>query len=308
MPTMTRPLTRALAGALALATLAACSEGVTDPTADSSLAAAFLSVPLGFDNAVSSFDAGTTGGLEAFTPHGHRGRGGPDRGSMMGGGLGGLFLGKGFGAGFGHGRHGDPLLSGACTFSASTGRVTCPTETRRGLTVERSGAYADANGVAQAAFDSVTTNSINTRILVTGTITRRDSVTTTVRHASDRTVSGVAKGSTERTVNGTSAGQESTTGRDTTGTFTVLRVAGDTTKNVVIPVATGTTRTYPTSGTVTRSMKVTVTRAGATTTATRREVVTYDGSATAKVEITKDGTTTTCTLPLPRGRLSCPTS
>jgi hypothetical protein len=55
-------------------------------------------------------------------------------------------------------------------------------------------------------------------------------------------------------------------------------------------------------------MKVTVTRAGATSTATRREVVTYDGSATAKVEITKDGVTKSCTLPLPRGRLSCPAS
>jgi hypothetical protein len=37
----------------------------------------------------------------------------------------------------------------------------------------------------------------------------------------------------------------------------------------------------------------------------RREVVTYDGSATAKVVITHDSTTQNCTLPLPRGRLTC---
>jgi len=37
----------------------------------------------------------------------------------------------------------------------------------------------------------------------------------------------------------------------------------------------------------------------------RREVITYDGSATAKVEITENGTTRNCTRPLPRGPLSC---
>ncbi len=38
---------------------------------------------------------------------------------------------------------------------------------------------------------------------------------------------------------------------------------------------------------------------------TRREVVTYDGSRTASIVITQDGETTTCSVPLPRGRLSC---
>jgi hypothetical protein len=34
-------------------------------------------------------------------------------------------------------------------------------------------------------------------------------------------------------------------------------------------------------------------------------VVTYDGTATAKVVITRDGTTRNCTVALPRGRPSC---
>ena len=303
---MRRIFSRTLAGVMAVGALAACSESTIGPSADGDLAAAFLSVPLGFDNAVSTFEAGSTGGQSAFVPGEHRGHRGPDRSAMMGGGLGGLFLGHGFGAGFGHGRHGDPLLVGGCTFDAASGRVVCPTVTLRGLTIERSGAYADASGAVQSAFDSVTTNSINTRVAVSGTITRRDSVKTTVAHTSDRTVSGLAKGSTARTVNGASAGEETTTGRDSTGTFTVVRVAGDTTRNVVIPVTTGTGRAYPTSGTVVRARKVTVTRGGAASTASRREVVTYDGSETAKVEITRNGTTVSCTLPLPRGRLSCP--
>ena len=49
---------------------------------------------------------------------------------------------------------------------------------------------------------------------------------------------------------------------------------------------------------------VTIGTAAAQTT-TRREVVTYDGSATAKLTITQDGTTKSCTIALPRGRPSC---
>ena len=41
------------------------------------------------------------------------------------------------------------------------------------------------------------------------------------------------------------------------------------------------------------------------TTKERREVVTYNGTATASLVITQDGTTKTCTLPLPHGKPSC---
>jgi len=131
------------------------------------------------------------------------------------------------------------------------------------------------------------------------------SATTTVNDASDRTVTGLAKGSTQRTVNGTSKGQESTTGESSRGKFTASRVVGDTTTGLVIPVSTD-GKSYPTAGTVIRAMQASVTYEGqAATTVSRREVVTYDGSATAKVVITENGTTRTCTRPLPRGPLSC---
>ena len=86
-----------------------------------------------------------------------------------------------------------------------------------------------------------------------------------------------------------------------------MRTAGDTTRGLVVPVRTATNATpYPTAGTVVRVMSATVTFAGqAPVTASRREVVTYDGSATARVVITRDGTTQTCTRPLPRGPLTC---
>jgi hypothetical protein len=50
---------------------------------------------------------------------------------------------------------------------------------------------------------------------------------------------------------------------------------------------------------------VSVTSAGTTRSSSRREVITYDGSATAKLVITRDGTTKTCSLPLPHGRPVC---
>ena len=132
------------------------------------------------------------------------------------------------------------------------------------------------------------------------------SATTTVQSESGRSVTGLAPASAARTVAGTSTSQETTTGVSSRGTFTLLRVAGDTTTGLVIPVSTG-GPTYPTAGKVVRSMSATLGYEGqAPLQASRREVVTYDGSATATVVITENGTTRSCTRALPRGPLSCP--
>ncbi len=143
------------------------------------------------------------------------------------------------------------------------------------------------------------------QIQVTGTVTRRDSAVSTVSNSSDRTVGGLAVGSTQRTVNGVSRGEESTTGKNADGPFVSARLVGDTTSGLVIPLESG-KPTYPTAGTVIRSMHSTVTIAGGSpTTHDRREVITYNGSATATITITQDGTTKSCTLPLPRGMPVC---
>jgi hypothetical protein len=106
-------------------------------------------------------------------------------------------------------------------------------------------------------------------------------------------------------VNGKSAGSETTTGTRDGVAFTVARTAGDTTTGLVIPIQSG-VQTYPTAGTVIRSMQATVTTgASSPSTSSRREVITYDGSATAAVVITHDGVTKNCTKPLPHGRLTC---
>jgi len=336
--------------------VAACAE-LTSPRQSSlsaaALTGAFSTVPVGFGDISTSF-VGTSAAsvpTAGFWLGGGR-EGGMDRSSLMGGGLSANYSGEGegFGRGFGNrGPFGGGLLCSG-SFNSSTGRVVCAAETRNGLTIARTAQYKDASGAIQQAFDSATTNSVNTQSTVSGTVTYEPgeneagddrggnrgsggnrgpgracwgngrglgglllgdtativSATTSVNDVSDRTVTGLAKGSTARTVNGTSKGQESTTGESSRGKFTATRLAGDTTTGVVIPVATDNSQTYPTAGTVIRAIQASLTYEGqAATTVTRREVVTYDGSATAKVVITENGTTKNCTRPLPRGPLTC---
>jgi hypothetical protein len=351
--------------------LAACSEPTTNSRlfARDALTAALASAPAGYGDLSSSYvgiaaEHAAAGDSVGF-PGGGRGHrmGG---GEMMGGGLGDAFLG---GIGFGHGRgHEGPFGGGlGCTgtFDAATGRVACAEATlRNGLVVNRSAAYTTAAGTVQQAFDSLTTNTVDLRSSVAGTIafTNPDSIsgrdhhgprgdlaatdagvaahrgpggpggpggpdgrghgpgfrllgdtsrilsaTSTIASASQRTTSGLASGSTQRTVNGTSQGTESTTGVSTRGNFTATRSAADTTIGLVIPLDSLGRRSYPTAGSVTRTMKITLAYEGASPVSlSRREVVTYDGSTTARVEITEDGTTRSCTRALPRGPLVCP--
>ena len=338
-----------VAGAATLAVVA-CTD--TTGTSDSALSAAALaaalgSVPVGFGDLTTSFIGATAsdapaaglwlgGGREASF----------DRGGLMGGGMRDEFLG---GVMFdGRGGHRGPFGGGlGCsgTFDAASGRVVCADAVRNGITVKRSAQYKDAAGAVQQAFDTLTTNSVNTQSSTSGTLTfdrAADSASnrgpggafggehhwgrgrgaggrllgdtstvltasTTINSSSTRTVTGLAQGSTQRTVSGASAGTESTTGTSTRGSFTASRTVGDTTTGLVIPVATSTTtRPYPTAGTTIRSIQASLQYTGeGAVTLTRREVVTYDGSATAQVVITENGTTKNCTKPLPRGPLSC---
>lgn len=292
-----------IVAAAAVAATAACSDS-TSPSGGTSpfLVAAFLSTPAGFSSTDNSFSTSGDAG-EPWMPD----RSARDDGGMMGGGLrpeffGGIPVGRGWDRGpFGLGE----ILEN-CTFSSTTGRVSCLDVMRRGLTVSRSFAFTDAAGAAQPAPNS-STNTINEQVVVSGTVTRHDGdVTSTVQHSSDRTVSGLASGSTQRTVNGASKGTESSSGKTRDGTaFTASRVVGDTTTGLVIPLQDG-HPTFPSAGTVIREMTATINVDGKDpVTKSRREVITYDGTSTAKVVITKDGATKNCTMPLPFGRLQC---
>jgi hypothetical protein len=299
--------------AIAAGAIAACSDSSSAPSSELAvtMASAYSITPAGFSNLNSSFASDSMAGpfQPGFGPRG--GRGGPGHGfgdlghgpgfglGLMGGGLFGPFIGDGPGGLF----HRD---STACTFANSV--VTCgPKTTRDGLTITTTAKYTTAANVAQSKPDS-TTNTAVTTVKVSGTSTRRDSSKSVVDESSSQTITGLAKGSTKRTVDGASAGTETTTGTSTQGAFTAKRVTGDTVTGVVIPIPTSSSSgpSYPTAGKVIRAMSATVTISGQSpANSSRREVITYDGTATAKVVITQDGTTQNCTLPLPHGRLSC---
>ncbi|MBL0169560.1 MAG: hypothetical protein IPP90_02365 [Gemmatimonadaceae bacterium] len=297
-----RPI--AIALTMTLVGLAACNDSTSPQML--SLGSAFNTAPAGFNEVSSSVAGGDASAGLPWQPE--RGRGGPMGGPGMGGFMGGNmdvnFLG---GVAAGRGPDRGPFATGDagnCTFSAATGDVTCAPVIRGGLTITRILTFKTANGTAQATHDS-TTNSVRTRMTANGTVQRRDSVTATVQNSSDRTVTGLAVGSTLRTVNGTAQGSESATGKTRDGkAFSAQRTMGDTTTGLTIPVENG-RPTYPTAGTVIRSMKVVMTVDGTTHTSLRREVITYNGTATASLVITHDGTTKTCALPLPMGRPTC---
>ena len=268
---------------------------------------AFSTAPAGLDLVSSSYASSSDNGMPWGGPGRGRG-GGPGMGAFMGGGLGDAFIGN---AAPGRGPHGGPFgirIDDSCVFAAGTGDLTCGPAVKNGLTVTSVYTIKTAAGTAQSAIDSLTTNSVRVRTSVTGTATRsRDgNVTATVNHSGDRTVTGLAAGSTQRTVNGTSQGNETaTTGTNRDGkTFSSVRSTADTTTGLVIPVS-ATAQTYPTAGTVVRRMKVIMTIDGTSSSRERREVLTYDGTSTAKLQITDNGTTKNCTVALPRGRPSC---
>jgi hypothetical protein len=341
---MTRTFTRiALCGAATLSA-AACQDSTgTSASAltRAALAAALSSVPVGYGDLATSYVGTTTA---AASSAGLWVGGGRDasfnRGELMGGGLQDNFAGAiGFASRGGQrGPFGGGLNCTTPSFDTATERVLCADVTSNGVTSSRSAQYLTTAGAVQQAFDTLTTNSVNVQSKVTGTIvfnaaadsaTARDRgknswgrgrgpvgrllgdtstiliASTAINSSSSRTTTGLASGSAQRTVNGTSSGQESTTGTSSRGSFTATRTVGDTTFGLIIPVVTGST-SYPTAGTVIRSIQAMLKYTNEDAVAlVRREVVTYDGSATAKVSITENGTTKSCTRALPRGALTC---
>ncbi|HEY4303805.1 MAG TPA: hypothetical protein VGM82_05025 [Gemmatimonadaceae bacterium] len=310
---------------LALATLgttvivlAACSDSTTGTTASdsnttlmpSSMATVYSATPVGFDELSTSFNASGTEGafLPDFDSRGRgrgpgggddRDHGGPGFGlGLMGGGMGGFLIGDGL-----LNDHFLNFRSGKCAFQANVGVVCADTSHSGTVVSSKTLKYTTASGTLQQSIDS-TTDAIELTAAMKGSNTRRDSSSSSVDASSHQKVTGLTGAS--RTVNSQSQGMETSTGNSLFGTFTSKRVTADTLVGVVIPKKTSTTtKVYPTAGTITRTMSATVNIQSATLVTNRREVITYDGTATAKVVITKDGVTQNCTLPLPRGSLTC---
>jgi hypothetical protein len=336
---MRHTFTRLATASAIVIVIAGCAD-TTNPSGATlaALSASLSTVPLGYGDLSSSYVGAALSekDVAGFWLGGGRERG-FDRGELMGGGLKDAFAGA---IPFtrrdgGHGPFAGGLPCSA-PVDATTGFITCTDTTRNGVTITRAAKYTTTAGTVQSAFDTLTTNTVVIQTSAKGTVTYDSAgdndgpererhwgrgrgtagrllgdtstiltATTTLNSSSSRTTTGLASGSTQRTVNGASAGSETTVGTSSLGSFSASRTVGDTTSGLVIPVVTGTT-SYPSAGSVIRSMTASIQYAGQSVVSlTRREVITYDGSATAKVVITENGTTKNCTRPLPRGPLSC---
>lgn len=178
-------------------------------------------------------------------------------------------------------------FSDGCTYSASTGRFTCPPITSGGLTLNRDYAFFDANNQPQSAYDAATTASANFHVSVTGihpALTGAD----TVNRDRNFTVSGLAGAETSRTWNGTGSRNDHGE-RDGTDAKRNYSTADQLTVSNVVVNLPRSSNPWPVSGTITRHITGTasVSRNGVTKSFSvdRTVTITFNGSQTATVTV-----------------------
>ena len=186
-----------------------------------------------------------------------------------------------------------------CTFSAGTGRFTCPPITSGGLTLNRDYAFLDANNTAQSAYSASTTGSANFHVNVSG-IHVADTGADTVSRDRVLTVSGLLGAETSRTWNGTGTRNDhgSRTENDVKRSYQVNDNVSVTDVVVNLPRSSN---PWPMSGSISRHVVGTgsVAKAGVSKSFTldRTVTVTFNGTQYATVTVG----TSTWTLDLSTG-------
>ena len=137
-----------------------------------------------------------------------------------------------------------------CTFSASTGRFTCPPITVGGLTLNRDYAFYDATQNAQSAYSASATASANFHVSVAG-VHVVDTGADTVSRDRNLTVSGLAGAETSRTWNGTGTRNDGGYRQGTDATRNYHVNDNVTVSNVVVNLPRS-SNPWPISGTITR--------------------------------------------------------
>ena len=192
----------------------------------------------------------------------------------------------------------DAFLTGEwrtdCTFSASTGRFTCPVLSHEGRTVARGYQLLDAAGRPQSAYDATTTASASFAVAVIGTVSN-DQISVSFGRERSMTITGLGGSETQHTVNGTGAVSSARTRHgqgESTRIYTMTSGAAIVDVVIPFPRAPG---AWPLSGTITR--QVTFTRdvaGGQTQEDSRTATVTLNG--TQFVPLTVGGQTFTLDL------------
>jgi len=141
-------------------------------------------------------------------------------------------------------------FSGACTYSSTTGRFTCPPITSGGLTLNRDYAFFDASNTAQAAYSASTTASANFHVNVAG-VHVVDTGADTVSRDRSLTVSGLLGAETLRTWNG--AGTRNDGGyRQFADAKRTYHTTDNVTINSVVVDLPRSSNPWPASGSITR--------------------------------------------------------
>ncbi len=143
----------------------------------------------------------------------------------------------------------------------------------------RSVVFYDANGQVQTAYDELTTAEIHISHEVMGEASRED-WSVSLHREREMVVSGLAGQETHRTWNG-SGREEVSSERTLEGGVRSYEAVGEFTyRDVVVPIP-GTVPRYPVSGTVSRSVTVTISGPDGERTRTVLVVITFNGSSTA---------------------------
>lgn len=177
-------------------------------------------------------------------------------------------------------------FSSACTYSASTGRFACPDVVKNGLTLSRSAAFFDVNGVAMSRYNDTTTASANFQVTVSGVRIHSEGADTISRQR-NMTVTGLFGRETSRTWNGTGVRSDAGYRQDSTKTRTYRTQDTVTFASIVVNLPRS-QNPWPMSGTVTRriSGNATVTSATATRTFSVSKTVTITFNGTRLVPMT----------------------
>jgi hypothetical protein len=194
--------------------------------------------------------------------------------------------------------------STACTGPDASGFYTCDKTSENGFTVTRAYRYWSGGALA-LHYSEATTDSVNHRWTLGGAHVVADTaagVTRTVRVSrADTSTMQVVRGTTSQHVwNGVGVRNDTASVTDKNGTRSYVVAAADT----ITAVAYAQPRKnnpWPLSGNVTHNVRTVWTNAkGATTTTTRRAVVTFNGTQTASVQVGA----LTCALDLKTHRTS----
>jgi hypothetical protein len=183
-----------------------------------------------------------------------------------------------------------------CTYSAGSGRFSCPPISGDGLTLNRDYAFFDASDAAQSAYSASLTASANFHVSVAG-VHVADAGADTVNRDRNLTVSGLAGTETSRTWNGVGT-------RDDGGYRTINDVKRTyhtndnvTISNVVVNLPRS-SNPWPISGTITRQISGTggVTKADVSKSFAVSRTVTITFNGTENATVTVGGNTYTLDL------------